>query len=31
MNEIFAVTILLYHSLNWKDVLVTNVDIFENK
>ena len=27
----FAVTILKYHSLNWEDVSVTNVDIFEKK
>ena len=29
--KIFAVAILKYHSLNWKDVSVTNVDIFEKK
>ena len=29
--KIFAVTILKYHSLNWKDVSVTNVGIFEKK
>ena len=31
LYKIFAVTILKYHSLNWKDVSVTNVDIFEKK
>ena len=31
-KTIFAVTIdSKYHSLNWKDVSVTNVDIFEKK
>ena len=29
--KIFAVTILKYHTLNWKDVSVTNVDIFDKK
>ena len=29
--KVFAVTILKYHSLNWKDVSVTNADIFEKK
>ena len=29
--KIFVVSILKYHSLNWKDVSVTNVDIFEKK
>ena len=31
VHKIFAVTILKYHSLNWKDVSVTNVDIFAKK
>ena len=31
VHKIFAVTIPKYHSLNWKDVSVTNVDTFAKK